>query len=486
MPNGRTRRLVRIVTRSAVDDAKRTVRRRTSDDTAAHHNERAVALRRMLEDVGPLYIKVGQILATRPDIVPQYLRDELEKLNDQARVSPFVDFEPVLAAELGPEWRSCFQSIDTTHPLGSASIAQVYKGVWRDGRPCVVKVQRPSAAADVRGDMVVLRRVTWVISRIAPHFTEVVDLRAMLEMLFAVMQDELDFTHEARNMKHARKTAREFKRIKVPKVLCATPRVLVQSFAEGVPINRVKDTELTRRKRKQIGDQLIAFMLYTYFVKREFHADPHPGNIIVSEDGHAYLIDWGMVGKLDRRNSRMVMATILGLVRNDGEALARGWIALGRVTPWGDATGFIQDVSSIVPRWAGASLQDLNYGVALMSLARFSARRGIQVSPLITVVGKSFANIEGSVRGIHPKTKIAASFGGIMQRILRDLAADQMTLDEGAQAALEMADLRDSGARHLVSFARDLAYRESSLGVRPNLADVTTKRKRHRQRTSLG
>ncbi|MFK8844955.1 ABC1 kinase family protein [Streptomyces sp. Ac-502] len=307
MAKGRTRRTARIAARAAYNEVSRTARSRftktgTQDGPAAQR-ERAVNIRNTLEELGPLYIKVGQILATRPDFVPQYVRDELEFLNDEATVAPFAGFEMILEDELGPNWRQHFQSIQTQEPLGAASLAQVYKGVMADGTLCAVKVQRPGAREAVWGDMDVLRKLARLIARSAPHFSEVVDVQAILEVLFTVMRNELDFTLEARNMKKARKAAKPFKCISVPKVILATPRVLVQSFADGVPINKVKPDSLTKTQRKKLSYELISFMFRSYFVERFFHADPHPGNVIVNERGKAHVIDWGMVGRIDRGTS---------------------------------------------------------------------------------------------------------------------------------------------------------------------------------------
>ncbi|UNO39523.1 AarF/UbiB family protein [Streptomyces sp. MST-110588] len=225
---GRTRRTARIVSRITATEAARAVRSRSGHPGRRPAPEaaklgRAQGIRHTLEELGPLYIKIGQMLATRPDFVPQYIRDELENLNDRARVEPFTRFENVLKQDLGPDWRTGFKEIRTEEPLGSASLAQVYKAVDAGGRPCVIKVQRPEAREAVLGDMSVLTTAVRLFGKAAPHFNEVVDVSAMLKVLFTVMQDELDFTKEARNMKDARRAAKGFKRVCVPKALAATP-----------------------------------------------------------------------------------------------------------------------------------------------------------------------------------------------------------------------------------------------------------------------
>ncbi|GAA3560213.1 AarF/UbiB family protein [Nonomuraea rosea] len=412
--------------------------------------------------------------------MPQYAIDELEHLNDQANVAPFSMFEPVLEDELGAGWRSRFRAVHTDQPLGSASLAQVYKAIWADGTPCVIKVQRPGSEAAVRGDMAVLRKAAWLIAKTAPRFCEVVDVQAMLETLFTVMDAELDFTREARNMKRARKNAKQFKRLRIPKVLEATPRVLVQTFADGVPINRIKSGDLTRKQRKEIAHQLMGYMFRGYFVDRFFHADPHPGNIIISPDGKAHLIDWGMLGRLDRGSSLAVLTCLLGITRSDGAALARGWARLGTATPWSNMSAFVGDVSRIVPHWADASLAELNYGVALMTLMRYSSERGIQISPLVSVLGKSLANMEGSVRYIYPKLKLDTALQSILQDIMRELLLDNLDVRQSSQVLLECLAAVNGAPAQLQAFLSDLADRQFAVQARTNLGDPIGPGKRHR------
>ncbi|MFF3641086.1 ABC1 kinase family protein [Streptomyces sp. NPDC002564] len=406
--------------------------------------------------------------------------DELEKLQDHAMVEPFGEYERVLCEELGEDWRERFRDIQTSQPLGAASLAQVYKAVTWDGRPCVVKIQRPGSKEAVLGDMTVLRTVSRLLKRAAPRFSEVVDTSAMLELLFAVMEDELDFTREAKNMKDARRVAAHYSQIKVPRVIAVTPRVLVQSFAEGVPISQVKADDFTKKQRKKTANQLISYMFRSYFVERTFHADLHPGNIIISPDGKAHLIDWGMVGKMDRETSSTMLGVFLSLAQNDGVAMARHWVQLGTATPWSNVSSFVGDISRVVPRWADASLLELNYGVALMTVMKHSSANGIQITPLVSVMGKSVANLEGSLRCLYPRLKFAAALRESLQDIMRDLVLDNLSAEQGAQLTLSVLKTLGTVPAQLQSGAKDLADRQLAVQTRTNLADpISATRRQH-------
>ncbi|MGH2578665.1 MAG: ABC1 kinase family protein, partial [Actinomycetota bacterium] len=260
--------------------------------------QRARAVRQAFEALGPLYIKVGQMLSTRPDICPEYLMTEFEHLHAKVSVTPFTEFEPVLEDELGRDWKRYFSEI-RTDPLGCASLAQAYYVVLKSGRSAVVKIQRPGVQQSMLDDMALLASVVRRLAKRMPDFNDVMDLEAMLDVVFDSMRPELDFTVEAENMDDFRDRVEDFDTLNIPEVLYATPRVLVQSLAPGQSIRDVNKDDLSEEQREAIGRDLLCFMFWGFFVDRKFHADPHPGNVFISPDGDANIIDWGMVGKID-------------------------------------------------------------------------------------------------------------------------------------------------------------------------------------------
>jgi ubiquinone biosynthesis protein len=453
---------------------RRTEVGRVPEETS--EQQRARAIRQALEELGPLYVKIGQILSTRPDFVPDYVREELALLTDQATVRPFATFVPALEAELGAGWREAFTSFETDQPLGAASLAQVYRATRRDGTPCVVKIQRPGSHGAVLGDMAVLRRVTRVISRVARRFSEVIDTEAMLDVIFRAMSDELDFTREAANMKDARKAAKGFKTIKVPHALVATPRVLIQTLADGQAAHRLKDNELGRKRRKKMAKEFVAYMFKGFFVDRVFHADPHPGNILVSSDGKAHVIDWGMVGRIDRSTSAAMLGTMIGMAYNDGPALAQSWIRMGSTTPWSDIGGFTSDIARFVPHVTNASLAELNFGVALTSVLTFSTNRGIQTSPNVSVLGKAVANMEGTIRHIHPDLILADSIRDVLQDILLDMTLDIASPEQLAQYGLHALHALTQGPGQTARALSDISDRQLTVHNHTRLNDTRVSR----------
>ncbi|MFC7344221.1 ABC1 kinase family protein [Saccharopolyspora griseoalba] len=424
---------------------------------------RARDVRLGLERLGPFYVKLGQMLSTRPDIVSPAVMAELEKLHDRVSPAPFSTFEPVLEDELGPDWKERFQHVELLEPLGVASLAQVYGATLRNGRPAVIKIQRPGIKGMVLEDMRMMRRAARMLGRCAPRFHSVVDVEAMLGVLFDAMRPELDFNVEAAHMEEARRAVREFEHLSVPEVVWAGERVLVQTLAPGRSIRHVDRATMPVQERTAIGEDLLAFTYHGFFVNRVFHADPHPGNIFVQPGAPASLIDWGMVGRLDRSTSLKIMLVLLNLAENDGQALAKSWIELGHATEWADVPAFMSDMAALTPKIASASLEELDFGVTLTSVLERSTRRGIKTNPVISVLGKAFANIEGSVRCVAPELSITDVFHDQMRGIMTALAREQCSTTRAARVATELMLDLDTVPGQLRTVVRDLANRELSV-----------------------
>ncbi|GAA2975143.1 ABC1 kinase family protein [Streptomyces enissocaesilis] len=451
----RARLLTQVVARLAVRELPGGGRAAQEGQGRTH--ERVVEIRRALERLGPLYIKMGQILSTRPDLVPPSLAKELENLHDRVPVVPFGSMAGVLAEELGAGWAADFAEFDRGAPLGTASLAQAYRAVLHDGRAVVVKVQRPGIQAVLRDDMRLLRFAARTVGKGAPVFSASMDVDAMLGVVFEAMRSELDFTQEAANMDQARGDAERFPGIEVPHVLHATPRVLIQSMAPGTSIRDADPTAFKDEEKAAIGTQLLAFMYRGYFVSGTFHADPHPGNVFVCPGGPTTVIDWGMVGRVDRRMRTSLVQVLLGLARNDGQTVARAWGDMGRPTPWADFPGFEQDMAVMVPRIAAASLERLNFGSSLGAVLAHSTQRGIQTSPMIALLGKSFANIEGSVRYLAPQLSVTDVFTEQMRTIVFAYAREAVSEEQLVQSFMELFTASQTAVGDLRSIVHSLA-----------------------------
>ena len=407
------------------------------EDPEVYEQMRAVALRQTLVSLGPLYIKVGQVLSTRPDIVSQTVIDALQDLHEDVNVRPFHEFEPVMVANLGTSWRSRFKDLDTEHPIGAASIAQVYSGTLRNGKKVAVKVQRPGVAASAKLDMEILAQATKLVMKRMPDVAEIFQPEAMLEVIFGAMRPEIDFTAEAKNIEDFEELLERYDDIEVPEVYKATREVLIMSLAPGVSIRECNLKDFTRDEREKIGSQICEMLFRGFLVDGVFHGDPHPGNIFVCPGEPATIIDFGIIGKVDRRTALSYTRFMVAMVLNDGEVAGRAALELGSLTPRADVPGFLGDMQRYIPTVANVALKDMEFGNNFNQFLIFCTRRGIAVNPGIALFGKATANMEGSLRRLAPELNTWEVFRDVMGNILRDQAGKLTSQDELMRVANE-------------------------------------------------
>lgn len=285
----------------------------------------------------------------------------------------------------------------------------------------------------------------------------------MLGSIFDAMEPELDFTGEARNMDEARENIRRYPSLAVPRVIHATPKVLVQSLAPGTSVRHLDRRSFSDRERTDIGKDLLRFMYRGYFVDRMFHADPHAGNVFALPGGPATLIDWGMVGRLDRRTSLQLLPLLMAIAQNDGHGLARAWADMGRVTAWSNLPAFAADMAALVPKVATASLEDINFGVSLTTVLEKATRRGIGSAPAISLLGKSFANLEGSVRCLAPDIALAEVFKAEARGIILALIREYFTVDQVARNTMDFLSAAASAPEQWRGLLSDAANRQFAL-----------------------
>lgn len=435
-------------------------------DETGRHRARARKARLIMERLGPFHIKVGQILATRPDFVSEVMMEEMSVLQQEVTAEPFPVFEDVLREELNGNWRRFFRSIECAAPVGSASLAQAYKAVLRNGEPVVVKIQRPGIRATIYQDMSSLRRMVNLAAKfMPPRVDAVIDIGTTLGVIFDAMKAELDFQVEASAMDEARHAALSFRHISVPEVIIATPRIIVQSLAPGTNIRDARLEDFSSRQRRAIGRDLLAFMYHGYFIERMFHADPHPGNVFVDPEQGATIIDWGMIGRLDRTLSTMGMQTMLSIAQNDARGVAQGWIQMGHATQWADIPGFTDDMTRLLPRARGRSLEELNYGTVLLTTVRDAAKRGIRTSPMMGLFGKSFCNIEGSVRYLAPELSVVNVFREVVVDVLVEHARELVSAEQTGRFALDAMLNAMTGGDQGRGLLRDISNREFAIKV---------------------
>lgn len=372
-------------------------------------------LREVLEELGPTFIKLGQILSTRPDILPQSYISELEKLQDTAPTLPIQKVYAVIEAEFGAPAYQVFPEFEPT-PLAAASLAQVHRAKLSDGTSVIVKVQRPGIEEQIETDIeIIYKRVQFV-----EHHWErgrTYGLTELVDEFAAILREELDYTREARNTDRLREVLSRHKRVKVPLVYWqyTTKRVLTLERLEGTKITEVGNKQGPGPDPTDLAKRLASLFVEQIFVDGFFHADPHPGNILVTSDGTIQLVDCGQVGRMDPETKAGIVRMLIAFEQQDVRALADEILFLGIAEEEVDVRRLTSDLDRVLRAYYGMPARAINIGQLLKLVLGVSAKHRVRLPANFAVLGKVLASIDGICRRLDPNvnfTEIARGYVG--------------------------------------------------------------------------
>jgi ubiquinone biosynthesis protein len=414
----------------------------------------AQRFRLALDELGPTFAKLGQILSTRPDLLPPPFIEELASLQEQ--VTPLTEAEvvSVMERELGVPWEDVFESIDP-EPLAAGTIAQVHKATLESGERVVVKVQRPTAEQDILQDLGLLEMFAQQAAD-RPALRRVFDVPAIVEHLSSSLRRELDFRQEAANLRRMQEVLVPFPQLGVPAVYeeYSTSRLLVMQEIQGVPVREAP----LRPERKEAARQLLESYYHQVMVEGFFHADPHPGNMKWWNDT-IYLIDLGMAGEVDAELREFMLLILLAFSQRDAAFLSEIVLLLadGQRSDTVDFEAFREDMEDLIARYRDLSLKEMRLGPILQEVTEISIRRNVRVPASLTLTGKAFAQMQSAAAELDPTLDlfaVAESF--VMRNTLRQLASD-----------LEPKKLFYETQKVRVRLVRLLEAIEGAVGARP-------------------
>lgn len=354
-------------------------------------SESARSFRVALEELGPTFAKLGQILSTRPDLLPPVFIEELEKLQD--KVPPLSEAEVVGAIEgaLGVPWEDAFDSIDP-QPLAAGTIAQVHRAVRDNGDEVVVKVQRPNAAAQIGSDLELLKLFAEKTSG-REAFNRMIDIPAMVDHLSEGLRRELDFGVEATSIGRMADVLSPYSRLAVPEVhdLFTRPTLLVMEFIGGVPLRQAP----IGPERTEAARQFLESYYRQVLTEGFFHADPHPGNLRWFDD-KIYFLDFGMVGELDAGLRESLMLLVMALWQEDTQFLVEVVLAISNRDRDIDldADGFALDLENILKRHRHLSLKELELGPLLTEMTTVALKHNVKLPASMMLTSKALAQMQ--------------------------------------------------------------------------------------------
>lgn len=360
----------------------------------------AQRMRMSFEELGPTFVKLGQLLATRPDLVPEDWVTEFEKLHASVQPLTFEVIEGVLKEEFGEELYQKFSEFDPT-PLGSASIAQAHKARLKDGTLVVVKVQRPGIVQLINDDLNVL----YFIAELLEYYVEEVrtfNPLGVVDEYFKTLELETNFLVEANNIRRFAENFKTDPHIKIPRVYLelTTERVLTLEHLDGIPLSSPEALKQPGLSPSEVIRRGLGAYLKMVFKDGLFHGDLHAGNFFVSGNSQIGLIDFGVVGRLSRRAQNSIANMLVALATEDYERLAHEYVDMAPFDERTNVDRFARELRDVVAPYFGLTLKNVNFGKVLMSTAAVSSRNNVALPTDMMLFFKSIVSIEGLARRI--------------------------------------------------------------------------------------
>jgi len=355
-----------------------------------------------LERLGPTFIKLGQLLSTRGDLLPEPYLEALSRLQDQIEPFPYEEVEHIVSTELGVRITKAFAEFER-EPIAAASLAQVHKAYMRDGRAVVVKVQRPGVRVQIVEDLEALEAVAEFIDQ----HTEVgkrYEFGNMLVSLRRSLLRELDFKREAGNLIKLGRSLREFEDIIVPRPIedFTASRVLTMEYIPGKNITSLSPLRLLEIDGDALSRELFRAYLKQILVDGFFHADPHPGNVFLTDDDRIALLDLGMVSHITGAFQDDLLRLLLAISENRGDDAAEISIRMGEPKANFEKTDYKRRVANLVARNADKSLERIDAGQVVLQITRISADCWLRLSPEFTMIAKTLMNLDRVVYTLAP------------------------------------------------------------------------------------
>ena len=366
-------------------------------------------LRTTLEDLGPTYVKMGQIMSSRVDLLPPVYCKELEKLRENVKPLDPAVAKAVIEQETGKRIDEIYTEFQD-EPLGSASIAQVHYGVLKDGTRVVTKVQRPLIADMMRKDFVLLGRLVDLINIVEEDSDEqVIDFKSVIEQLEQVTKAELDFRIEAENTRLFKKECiNDEERISCPTVIddLTTERVFTMTYIDGCSIDDTEKLLAEGCDLSEIGGVIVDSYLHQILDVGTFHGDPHQGNILVSH-GKPYWIDFGMIGHITDKDIDLIQTAVKGMLIQDANVLVNAVMGMGAASEKTDRTKLTHDAEGFIEKYMNAkSVSDINMTEVFDEMMSLAAKNHVSMPGRFTMLARSITTMEGVIEQLCPDLNI--------------------------------------------------------------------------------
>ena len=406
--------LDRIKLRQHVPVAKRLKSKLRKDE----EKKPEVRLRKTLERLGPTFIKFGQLLSVRPDLIPKEYSKELEKLQDKVPEFPFGEVKAIVEKEFGKNIEHLFLHFEKK-PIASASISQVHKAVLKNGDKVAVKVQRPNVKQIMETDIDIMLYIANLLERYHEKIRKFRPARVVNEFK-EWTERELDFLLESRNAKRFYQIFKGSKTIHIPKVYddLTTEKVLTLEFIDGIELHNINEIKRKKINFNQVIKNGFDAVMTQVFVHGIFHADPHPGNIIIMPNNKIAFVDFGIVGYFDESLRNKCIDLLYGIVEHDEELIMETLIGMGMDSEEIDYAQLKSDISFIIQPLQGSSIREIKISRVLEEILSIALRHKLRVPASLVLFGKTIITLEGVALEYDPNFKLVEATRPFIEKLI--------------------------------------------------------------------
>lgn len=419
-----------------------------------------------LKTMGPTYIKLGQLLSTRPDMLPQPYLDALASLQDDVASVSYEEVEQLFREEIGDRISKAFKSFNK-EPMASASIGQVHEAVLHSGEKVAVKIQRPGIRKKFIEDLDTLMEISETAekhSKTARKFS----LHSVIEELRYILLQELDYQKEAQNLKVLKENMKEFKHLYVPGIIPSycSQRVLTMEFVDGSKVTSLSPFQLDSLPKEALVNDLIKGYLKQIIVDGFAHADPHPGNVNITKDNKLGLMDLGMVARFDNPTQDAILKLMIGLGDNDGEQVTETLLSISTYdVDKVDTDAFRKKVSRQIQENEYSKAKDLKTGRAILDINKIAAQLDIHLPAELTILGKILLNMDQIIAFLSPKHQLQATVKEYIEHLMQQRMQKDLKSGHILQTLLDSKELAENLPGRLNKISENLAENKFRLSL---------------------